>query len=350
MTRMRARCAKFILSFVISAGLAAQSADAASVRVERVERAAGPVGELVYLAALGDADRVTIDSEVGDGAVTAYLVRARASTIAGSGCLPTPDPELLRCPLPAGTAPAGPRVILRDGNDRVIIAKAIARGSVLSGGRGRDRLSGGGRLIGGPGADTLTVVTDEGARLEAGHGADHVIGGPGGDMIDAGLGGDQIETGPGRDRIRASDGGRDTVLCGDGEDVARVDGLDLVGPLLRFAEPGGRCEHLLRSSPPRALDSFCFVAEVEGLVCDISCPPDFREVCRTKVTVSRLSGSGHGTRRLRVAPGHFEVAIFDVPTLGPFLLERKLTVITYPRGRDPRVAVRILRIEISGPD
>jgi hypothetical protein len=239
---------------------------------------------------------------------------------------------------------------MRDGNDRVTIAEAIARDSFLSGGRGRDRLTGGGRLIGGPGADTLTVVTDQGARLDAGQGSDVVIGGAGGDIVDAGPGEDEVETGPGRDRIRASQGGRDTVLCGDGDDIARVDGLDLVGPLGRFADPGGRCEHIRRSSPPRALASFCFVDEVEGLVCDISCPPDFPEVCRTKVTVSRLSGPGSGTRRLRVAPARFKTAIFAVPTAGPFLLERKLSVITYPRGRDPLVAVRILRIEVSGPD
>jgi hypothetical protein len=275
---VRSCCANVILGFIVATGFAAQPADAASVRVERIEGTAGPVGELVYVAASGDADRVTIDIEVDEGAVAAYVVRARAGTVAGPGCLTTSDPELLRCPLPAGTAPAGPRVVLRDGNDRVTIAKAIAPRSRLSGGRGHDRLTGGGRLTGGPGADSLTVVTDQGARLEAGRGSDVVIGGPGGDIVDAGLGRDQIETGPGRDRIRASGGGRDTVLCGTGEDVARVDGLDVVGEMTRFADPG-RCEHIRRSSPPRALASLCDWLEVEGLVCDISCPPDFREVC-----------------------------------------------------------------------
>jgi hypothetical protein len=43
-----------------------------------------------------------------------------------------------------------------------------------------------------------------------------------------GTGTDRLFGGPGRDDLEAADGQRDTVDCGPGPDVARVDGFDRV--------------------------------------------------------------------------------------------------------------------------
>jgi Ca2+-binding RTX toxin-like protein len=83
---------------------------------------------------------------------------------------------------------------------------------VLVGGLGDDQLYGGwgnDRLVGGSGADVLW----------GGVGRDRLVGGPGTNYISGG---------PGRDSISAANGSEDTIDCGTGRDVARVDRFDFV--------------------------------------------------------------------------------------------------------------------------
>jgi Ca2+-binding RTX toxin-like protein len=96
-----------------------------------------------------------------------------------------------------------------DGTDRLIGGKGK---DLLSGGKGRDRLSGGSsrdRLLGGSGNDRL-------------------LGGKGNDRLTGGSGKNRYSGGAGNDRIFAHNGKVDTINCGSGRDVARVDRADKV--------------------------------------------------------------------------------------------------------------------------
>ena len=55
-----------------------------------------------------------------------------------------------------------------------------------------------------------------------------VNGGGGPDTISGGTGEDELSGGAGDDTINARDGVRDVVNCGSGDDLARVDALDVV--------------------------------------------------------------------------------------------------------------------------
>jgi hypothetical protein len=95
------------------------------------------------------------------------------------------------------------------------------RGRRLVGTKKANYLPGGGRddtLIGRGGNDTLV----------GGAGRDTLIGGPGNDVLDGGTGPDKLYGGPGSDTLLSADGERDRVDCGDGEDRAIVDQLDVV--------------------------------------------------------------------------------------------------------------------------
>lgn len=95
----------------------------------------------------------------------------------------------------------------------------------------------------GRGADELTLKSKfVGGNIDAGDGADTVIGSPGrnkvegngqndelrggarADILDGDHGSDALIGGPGDDRLNAQDNHRDQVIdCGSGEDVARID-------------------------------------------------------------------------------------------------------------------------------
>lgn len=96
----------------------------------------------------------------------------------------------------------------------------------IGGGKGRDK------IWGRPGPDTL-----RGGRgrdfVHGGRGHDRLIGGKGSDRIFGGPGNDEINMrhgveipSPGNDRINARDGRRDSINCGEGRDVVKVDGVE----------------------------------------------------------------------------------------------------------------------------
>jgi Ca2+-binding RTX toxin-like protein len=101
--------------------------------------------------------------------------------------------------------------------------------------------NGGSRLVGSPAADRLRSYDDRDA-IEAGAGDDWIEAGYGDDTIDPGPGRDQVNAeagsgscnflvcrvGTGNDTINARDGEADSIQCGVGTDVARVDAVDTV--------------------------------------------------------------------------------------------------------------------------
>ena len=160
-----------------------------------------------------------------------------------------------------------------------------------------------------------------------------------------------MEAGTGDDRIYAWNDDRDSVGCDGGADIARVDGLDLVGPLYRGGPAAARCEAILRSTPARALPEGINEEDGAGTVWfDIHCPWDMPLGCVTKVTLSIPMGRTLGTRRLRLPTGDLRRAEFYPPTerVVALLEDRgaKATVITYPPNAKSRRAVTLFDFEV----
>jgi hypothetical protein len=101
---------------------------------------------------------------------------------------------------------------------------------VVDGTKGRDTLAGG------PGAQRIRGHSGD-DRIKGGSGDDCVNGDGGADHVNGGAGADRIVGGAGRDSLNSADGERDTVLCGKGEDSARVDRIDTVRGCERTRHP-----------------------------------------------------------------------------------------------------------------
>jgi hypothetical protein len=119
----------------------------------------------------------------------------------------------------AGPPPGGDDGPVGDGGDgdgrcanRITGA---ARADKLRGTDGSDRLSGGN------GDDRLKARGGDDC-VRGGAGRDKLFGGADGDDLNGGRGQDKVKGGAGDDRIRAARGGRDSVDCGPGEDVATI--------------------------------------------------------------------------------------------------------------------------------
>jgi Ca2+-binding RTX toxin-like protein len=104
------------------------------------------------------------------------------------------------------------------GND---IINGLQGNDSIDGGTGNDKLTGSegnDKLVGGAGRDTLTGAT----------GRDKLSGGGGNDKLDGGPGPNTYSGGAGNDTVNAANGKRETVNCGPGKDVARVDKVDVL--------------------------------------------------------------------------------------------------------------------------
>jgi hypothetical protein len=319
----------------------------------------GLLARLSYRSAGDRVDRVAIDLEVVNGSPLAFLVRAPADTTIGTGCSQANESALWRCEIPPGTSPVGPGIRLGGANDSVSVASAVDAGAVLLGGRGHDRLTGGGRLSGGPGRDRLQGAGARALQLEGGPGPDHIVagrgsdqvgGGEGADFIVPGRGKDSVFAGRGNDRIVAWKDGGDHVDCGYGTDLARVGGLDLVGPIPTLASIGDGCERVVRSTPARALPEGVY-EETAGLTTwiDVHCPWDLPVGCIVEAALSIPGGRTLGGRRLRIPTGDIRRARFYPSERTISLLEdrgAKATVITHlSRGRT-RKAVTVFPFEV----
>jgi len=123
----------------------------------------------------------------------------------------------------------------QDGRDILLGDETGAGGDdLLDGGSGSDRIFGmaaDDTLQGGGGNDVV----------HGGDGADRMYGGAGNDLLDdsprSHQDADYYDGGPGSDEIFSRDGKRDTVVCGSGHDVAKVDRKDKVA---------GDCESVIR--------------------------------------------------------------------------------------------------------
>ena len=164
------------------------------------------------------------------------------------------------------------------------------RAACLFGGQGDDVLTlgkGGGVALGEDGADWLTGSTMDDA-LSGGNGPDTLQGGAGSDVLRGGRGVDGFDAGAGNDLLDSADGRPELVVCGDGDDTAVADGVDVlmgcekrggVGKLLRrkhlSAESGGkRTTFRLRFVGPEAAGA----GEYKILLAGPSCWKGLREV------------------------------------------------------------------------
>jgi Ca2+-binding RTX toxin-like protein len=115
----------------------------------------------------------------------------------------------------------GTLVSMSDPSDPVLAAPPHRKGRRIVGTSRADYLAGSGFddvILGMGGNDTLL----------GGMGDDRIDGGPGNDVITGGPGADVLVGGDGSDTIYAADGERDIVDCGNGNDRAIVDAVDVV--------------------------------------------------------------------------------------------------------------------------
>jgi Ca2+-binding RTX toxin-like protein len=91
-------------------------------------------------------------------------------------------------------------------------------------------------------------------RINAGAGRDSVAGGTGNDRINGGGGDDTLAGNAGNDVINAADGSADTVTCGAGTDVAKLDQDDVIADATA-ADPDGSCEKVVRPDSETNSDS-----------------------------------------------------------------------------------------------
>ena len=166
---------------------------------------------------------------------------------------------------------AADRIAGHGGPDRI---RALAGPDVLAGGLGRDFIHAGlgddvsagqaGRdvMAGGPGNDRQDGGPGN-DRIFANLGNDQTFGGEGNDELwalarkdvsgDGDVLGDIVNGEGGNDRIRVRDGEVDTITCGDGNDVALLDEVDVIADATP-ADPNGSCEKVTRKAPKSGED------------------------------------------------------------------------------------------------
>jgi hypothetical protein len=280
---------------------------------------------------------------------TAYVLNDRALEEAGQGCdrMSPPEAGLVRCSIPEGSRPVGPRIWLGDHHDFACIAVALPGGSV-AGGKGWDDIRALGRLSGGPGDDTLwgPHSLDPGDELcdfpaaraikssphwvSGGPGADYiegagrVFGGPSADYIESLAGGGVIVPGSGADEvavarggqvIRARDGWPDVIYCSGRRyhETVLADGLDVEYVYT------SRCEQWRRRgaarAAPVALDGYYDGNLVldRTLEMDIVCPRDGPAVCEGEAAITVPGGRTLPPVPFRVARGKSKYFDFRIP-------------------------------------
>lgn len=168
---------------------AAAPAQAGTARLETTtDPRAGTTIDLVYVAAPGEANRVTVSGEGNASGTTALVVRDLAGVLPGPGCT-RPDPAdtaHVRCPVPTGATAESFFAILDDGDDTFVLqATAVALIGNVNGGPGDDRIVSSGTMYGGPGNDSLRGgdIGDQFPEGDGGNGSDTIIGGGGVDHL-----------------------------------------------------------------------------------------------------------------------------------------------------------------------
>lgn len=142
-----------------------------------------------------------------------------------------------------GSCPRGNKSLIRIdvGPREDVVNTAVSLPIQILGGDGADVLTLSGELpdvmLGGPGNDTL----DSGGgsdQIRDEDGADTVRAGTGNDIVQGGRGEDSFDAGDGDDDVRSRDGAKDTIVCGPGTDKVDADQLD---------EIAADCENVVRT-------------------------------------------------------------------------------------------------------
>ena len=157
----------------------------------------------------------------------------------------------------AGDLVSRDRVFGGRGADRVIGGDGFDR---LHGGADADRINGnGGRdLISGGSSNDVSRGNRGNDRIFANRGVDESFGGGGNDELSAlaradvsGPGdviADTLHGEEGDDDLRTRDGEADKVDCGAGNDIARLDQVDVITDATA-GNPNGSCERVVRADP-----------------------------------------------------------------------------------------------------
>jgi Ca2+-binding RTX toxin-like protein len=211
-----------IAVLAISVVLFPRAADAAIV-----ETNAGGT-QIRYLAEPGDANRLSIFTEVVDGfTYYAFDEATTAVDVFSSDCPADVPRHGVRCP---ANAVVEIQILLGDEDDHLVIDPSASPpgpfgmlGTVIAmGGEGTDSLQGGTGpelLVGGPGNDAPVDKGDglQWVGLDGGAGDDELIGGPGNDVLQGGAGNDRLDfPQPGSQEDRTA--GNDTLDGGPGDD------------------------------------------------------------------------------------------------------------------------------------
>jgi RTX calcium-binding nonapeptide repeat (4 copies) len=186
------------------------------------------IGGIVYKAASGEANRVTIRYTN-----RLFTVVDRGAKITAPKRCRRVRRRRIRCH-PPRTAAANLSVKLLDGNDRLTVKTARRRGfTTVHGGSGDDAIRVGsgaasGLFFGGDGNDLIVVGRSRReSEIDGGDGADRSVGGPGKDFLydnggyglhPSGVNNDRLEGRAGNDRLQGGFG-NDTMLGGAGNDI-----------------------------------------------------------------------------------------------------------------------------------
>ncbi len=163
-------------------------------------------------------------------ATTTTTTTSTTTTPTTTTTTPTTTTTTTTTPPPPAARTPGPCERVTRGSNRADRLDGGVGGDTIWGRGGNDRIRGfGGNdcLIAGSGND----------KVNGGRGDDTLNGGLGNDTLTGGPGRDTLNGGPGRDVIAAADGVPDTVSCGAGRDVVRVDPLDSVSGCERGTRP-----------------------------------------------------------------------------------------------------------------
>jgi Ca2+-binding RTX toxin-like protein len=214
-----------LATVVVGALIAAGAPEVIASTIEVQERG---VGGVVYEAASGEANRVTI--RYTNRLFT--VVDRRAKITAPKRCRRVRRRQI-RCH-PPRTAAANLYVRLRNRNDRLTVKTARRNGfTTVNGGSGNDVIrvgsgAAGALYYGDDGNDLIVVGRSRGhSEIDGGDGADRSVGGPGKDFLydnggyglhPSGVNNDRLEGRGGNDRLQGGFG-NDTMLGGAGNDI-----------------------------------------------------------------------------------------------------------------------------------
>jgi Ca2+-binding RTX toxin-like protein len=180
-------------------------AQAATVKGNEAFGDEGTLVELIYSAAPGEANRLTLSQGTPAGAVPRIIVRdSGASVTAGDGCTATGPGEAV-CRMPVGDFDNGVTATLGDLAD-VADARAVRTAKpLLEGGTGPDELKGSRSRVNALFGDTIAGLPQGAADLlTGGRRNDFLLGGPGDDALDGRGGRDEASYRDERSRVFAS--------------------------------------------------------------------------------------------------------------------------------------------------